>query len=115
MTNEISNMGNIFGDKKIKVIRHAGDLNSCLLEDGVTVRRSKTIPYDNKPVQCAPYDNHFIFRHVFNGAGWTLWCTCGSPAGVVGYSAYARDASASGEMMVCLHHSEFNKHSDGSS
>lgn len=112
---------NVFGAKKIKVIRKAGDLNSVYLEeDGVTVFRSPTITIQNMGTfPCAPYDNHFLFRHEFIKKGkvtrnWTLFCTCGSPAAVVGYDAYAKDASASGAMVVCMHHATYNKHADSS-
>lgn len=115
-------MNNIFGDKQIKVIRHAGDLNEITLEDGVKVRRSLSVFVDKNigTVRCAPYDNHFVFSHVFNDRGWTTWCTCGSPAGVVGYDAYKKDASKQGEMLVCLFHAgittgQSGKHANGDS
>ena len=119
-------MDNIFGDKMIKVIRHAGDLNEIQLEDGVKVRRHFKVNAgaDIGEVQTAPYDNHFIFRHVFKKggkpSGWTLWCTCGSPAAVVGYDAYKEQASNSGQMAVCLFHAgnvtgQSGRHADGSS
>jgi len=112
-------MDNIFGNKQIKVVRHHGDLNTVLLEeDGTRVNRSKNIFVNMEIglVNCAPYDNHFMFKHVFNSRGWTLWCTCGSPAGVVNYDAYAKDSSANmGALLVCLHHAGYNQHLDGSS
>lgn len=119
-------MENIFGDKYVKVIRHAGDLNKVILEDGAVVTRSETVfaGMDIGLVKCAPYDNHFIFRHVFkkNGVpyGWALWCTCGSPAGAVNYDAYRNDASNMGTLLVCLFHAgsttgQAGKHADGSS
>ena len=118
---------NIFGDKKLKVIRHVGDLNSAYLEeDGTTVHRQKSIvipAFESTPAQnipCMPYDNHFVFRHVYkkNGKmirGWTLFCTCGSPAGIIGYSAYAKVMSNGGQQIACLHYSGYGKHLDGSS
>lgn len=119
-------MENFFGDKKIKVIRHAGDLNKIILEDGVVVTRSELVyaGQDIGMVRAAPYDNHFIFRHVFkkNGMpyGWAIWCTCGSPAAAVNYDAYKNDASNQGTMLVCLFHAgqvtgEAGHHADGSS
>jgi len=109
-------MNNIFGDKQLKINRVAGDLKKAYLEDGVTVYRQDYINIDGiGRVKCSPMDNHFVFRHLFKDRGWSLWCTCGSPAAVHGYSAYARDASAQGQMLLCMHHATYNKHGDGSS
>lgn len=109
-------MQNLFGDKKIQIVRHVGDLQSAYLpQDGITVKREVSIVIKDMGVfSCAGYDNHFIFRHVFRDRGWSLWCTCGSPACVTGYDAYAKDASPSGQMIICMHHGNFNKHMDGS-
>ena len=118
---------NPFGDKKIIVTRFAGDLKKAYLEeDGTTVKRSTYIeipPFDGYPAQrylAAPYDNHFVFRHVYNKKGrivrgWTLWCTCSAPAAIVDYDGYSNNASPSGQMVVCLFHSQYGKHADGSS
>ena len=113
---------NIFGDKQIKVVRQVGDKNSAYLEDdGTTVYRSQEVFIkDIGLVKCAPYDNEFTFRHVYKKKGivqrqWTLFCTCGGPAVVVGYSGYAKDASPGGELLVCYHHATNNVHLDGSS
>lgn len=110
-------MKNLFGDKQIKIVRHVGDLKSAYLpQDGTTVRRVDKIAIkDMGEFKCSPYDNEFVFRHVFRDRGWTLYCTCGSPACIVGYDAYAKDASPSGQMIVCMHHAQFNRHMDGSS
>lgn len=107
-------MDNIFGEKQLKINRTAGDLKKAHLEDGTTVYRKDSIYIDEIGlVKCPPMDNHFIFRHLFKGRGWTLWCTCSSPAAVHGYSAYARDASAQGQMLLCMHHAMYNRHADG--
>lgn len=109
-------MENIFGNKRIQIIRHAGDLNHITLEDGKEVSRLPAI-FVNQEIgltNSAPYDNHFLFKHVFGDRGWTLWCTCGSPAGVVGYEAYKKDASRQGQLLVCLSHAQSGKHLDGS-
>jgi len=131
-------MENLFGDKQIKVVRHVGDLNSAYLEeDGTTVYRRDEIiipAIDRKPedalspesvavpemhIKCAPYDNHFVYRHVYrkNGIpvrGWTTWCTCGSPAFIVGYDGYFNNGSDQGQMVVCAYHSQYGLHMDGS-
>ena len=113
---------NLFGSKQLKVIKHAGDLNSALLEeDGTTVHRSQSITIPNMgTITCAPYDNQFVFRHIYEKNGtpvrnWTLFCTCGSPAVVTGYDGYAKDASMGTAMVVCYHHATHNRHADGSS
>lgn len=108
-------MNNIFGDKQLKINRTSGDLKQATLEDGGKVYRQKNIYIEDIGlINCAPMDNHFIFRHVFGDRGWTLWCTCGSPAAVYGYDAYAKDASPQGQMLLCLHHAQYNLHADGS-
>lgn len=118
---------NIFGDKKVQIVRHVGDLNSAYLpEDGTTVHRQKSVvipAFESTPAQnipCMPYDGHFVYRHVYMKKGkqirgWTLWCTCGSPSGIIGYSAYKDVLSDGGQMIACLHYSGYGKHMDGSS
>jgi len=107
---------NIFGDKKLKVTRHVGDLKTAFVDGEFPVYRTYKIFIQNIGlINCAPMDNHFVFSYVFNNRGWTLWCTCGSPAAVVGYNAYAKDASPGGELIVCMHHAMYNLHGDGSS
>ena len=106
---------NVFGDKRIKVIRRAGELKTARLEDGKTVHRQLNIYIpDIGLVNCAPYSNHFIFRHLFNNRGWTLFCTCSSPAAVFNYDAYKKDASNEGQLLLCMHHAQYNVHADGS-
>lgn len=112
---------NIFGDKQIKIIRHAGDLKTATLEDGVIVHRQDKINLgpDLGWATCPPMDNHFIFRHVYRNRGWSTWCTCGAPAFLAGYDGYKGQASPQGQMMVCSYYSGFvtgevGKHADGS-
>jgi len=79
-------------------------------------------------IQCAPYDNHFIGMNPDFLQGKETWfalCSCGSPAVIVGYDAYKKDASpsgvagvkeiAKGEMLVCYLHASNSVHADGSS
>lgn len=106
---------NIFGDKQLKIVKHVGDLKVAYVDGDKPVYRSeKLFIQDIGLVNCAPYDNHFVFRYLFNNRGWSLWCSCGSPAGVVGYDAYKKDASKGSELLVCLHHAGYNSHLDGS-
>lgn len=107
-----------------KVIKHVGDLNEATLEDGTKVHRTDRIYFEGHGlVLCASYDNHFCFDWKSKKIGaWTPVCTCGSPAGIVGYNAYREDASPTtqeqssipGEMIVCLTHAQTGRHADGS-
>lgn len=104
-----------FKDAKApKIVRVVGDLNTVEADGMKFYRHDKLHIPAMGNINCAPYDNHFIFRDT-RKLGWTLFCTCGSPAVVVGYNAYARDASPGAEMLVCFTHSRNNKHADGSS
>jgi len=103
-----------------KIVRVVGDLASVVV-DGKRITRKQSIPMYldgiEKPplsVNCAPYDNHFVFKDM-SRIGWTTFCTCGSAAVVVGYDAYKQDASAQGALLVCLVHTQSGKHADGSS
>jgi len=106
------------------IIRSRNNLNVAETIHGTRVFRSEKIffPEMGRSVACSPYDNHFVFNDMSN-MGWTLFCTCGSPAGIVGYQVYKNDASPTpkerdtiaGELLVCLHHASYQKHLDGSS
>lgn len=109
-----------------KVVKHSGDLKEAtILDDGTKVYRQERLYFEGHGlVMCAAYDNHFIFDNKSKKVGaWTPCCTCGSPAGIVGYDAYRQDASPTtsmestipGEMIVCLTHAQTGKHADGSS
>jgi len=63
-------------------------------------------------VKTAPYGNHFVYAH--KGLGSTFMCTCGSMAVAVGTTAYAHLGSPDGWLLVCQHHTSFNRHADGS-
>lgn len=100
-------------------IRHLNSPNAATTIDGIPVTRQEAIILSTwgYPINCAQYDNHFIYDDpaARNTKGrWTPMCTCGSFAGVFGYEAYRRDASRQGELIVCWHHASFNKHADGS-
>lgn len=107
-----------------KVVKHVGDLNEATVDGRVKVHRTDRIYFEGHGlVKCAPYDNHFVFDYKSKKIGaWTPVCTCGSPAGIVGYNAYKQDASPTtkdessnpGELIVCLSHAQTGKHADGS-
>jgi len=109
------------------IIKHFNTPNEAVTVDGYTVKRKNKLFFKEWGtfVMCAPYDNHFIYDDPVARKGkygrWTPMCTCGSPAGKVGSNVYSFQASPAtegtikGEMIVCLHHSMFGKHADGSS
>lgn len=109
------------------IIKHRGDLDHAETADGYKVHRRDKIWFpEHGYVMCAKYDNHFIYDDPMGKkkiGRWTPMCSCGSPSGIVGYNAYISDAtptskkesSIPGELLVCLAHAQFGKHSDGSS
>lgn len=105
--------------KPPKIVRSVGDLNTVMVDNKRFYRHDRIhIPGmeekgNSGSILCAPYDNHFIFRDV-RKLGWTLFCTCGSPAVIIGYEAYKKDASPGAELLVCYAHAGGNKHADGS-
>lgn len=107
------------------IIKHKGDLNNATTADGKKVHRRKQIFFDGRMILCAPYDNHFVFDDPMSTklvGRWSPMCSCGSPAVIVGYNAYRKDASPStrdestapGEMIVCYIHATTGHHVDGS-
>lgn len=104
---------NIFGTPP-KIVRSVGDLKSVVADGKTFYRLDKIHIPDIGTVAVAPYDNHLIFRDV-RRKGWTLFCSCGSVACVVGYDVYGKDASRQGALLVCYYHSTYGKHVDGSS
>lgn len=108
-----------------KIVRHTGDLkDATVLDDGTKVYRQERLYFEGHGlVLCANYDQHFCFDYKTKKiGGWTPVCTCGSPAGIVGYNAYAKDASRTtsmestipGELIVCLTHAQTGFHADHS-
>lgn len=108
------------------IIKHKGDLDHAETADGYKVHRQEKIFFkEHGYVKCAPYDNHFIYDDPMANkiiGRWTPMCSCGSPAGIIGYNAYKSDASPTtrkessvpGELLVCLAHAQYGKHADGS-
>lgn len=115
--------------KKLTVLRVKGIPYEATLFDGTKVYRSRDdiietffMGDDSHRVKAAPYDNHFCYNVPNHIEGWALMCTCGYLAGIVGSEVYKKDASptigdglVSGELVVCLHHSSYGRHADGSS
>jgi len=103
----------------VKVIRAHNTPNKVTLVDGTVIHRDPSgkmyIPEWNTYVVCAPYDNHFIFKVPERIKGVGIMCSCGSPAVTVGAKAYAHLSSKKEAMIVCFHHTKFNRHADGAS
>lgn len=109
------------------IIKHRGDLDNATTADGYKVHRQDKLFFEGHGwVKCAPMDNHFVYDDPAfkkKRGRWSPMCTCGSPAGIVGYNAYVDnasptgkfDSSVPGEMIICLHHAQYGKHADGSS
>lgn len=111
-------LANIFGSPPT-IVRSVGDLKSVIADGKTFHRQDKILVPDIGVVTVAPYDNHFIYRDT-RRLGWTLFCTCGSPAAVFNYDAYKDSASRQGAMLLCMMHAGavngvFGKHADGSS
>ena len=103
------------------VIKHHGTPNQAETLDGYKIYRKDRLFLSSfaqdypEGVMCAPYDNHFVYIDPSPKSGrWSPMCTCGSPAAVVGYDAYKKDASAQGALVVCMSHAQLGRHSDGS-
>lgn len=97
-----------------KVVRHAGQLNWVEVNGERVERQDEIRIGDYGMVKCAETDNHFVYRYM-KRKGWTTFCTCGSPAVIVGYDAYRQMASPQGMLLVCYSMLLSGKHSDGSS
>ena len=98
------------------IIHHRNSPNEAETDEGLKVVRQDKIFVKsyNALIQCAPYTDHFIYYDTSRTLGrWTLMCTCGSPAGIVGYDAYKQDASPQGAMIICLCHARMGSHQDG--
>ena len=108
------------------IIKHRGDLDNAKTADGYNVHRQEKIWFQGHGyIKCAPMDNHFVYDDPISKkkiGRWTPMCTCGSPAVIIGYNAYAKDASPTtknessvpGELICCMSHLQFGLHADGS-
>lgn len=118
-------MNKDFSGFRFSVIRKWNSPNEATTADGLKVERQDKLwfPNEGRFVACAPDDQHFCYIDPSEKIGrWSPMCTCGSPAGVFGYNAYARYASPTtkhestmpGELVVCLSYVNTGKHADGS-
>lgn len=104
---------------RFNIVHHL-KADHVVLEDGTTIYKSEKIfvPEMGGFVVCAPYGNHCIFEFPKNKPKMfpmAYGCSCGSVAVIVGSNAYGHLGSAFGAMLVCLCHTTYNKHADGSS
>jgi hypothetical protein len=101
------------------IIHHRGSPYEATTLDGHKVERMEEIfiPEWGIFVKCSPYDDHFIYEDPESNTKigrWAHMCTCGSPAVIVGFSGYKRDASkGSGGMLVCKLHADTGLHQTG--
>jgi hypothetical protein len=107
--------GNGFDPSKVSfsIIKHRGDPKSALTEDGIRVFKEDSVisddPYDsNVPprkieVRCMDYHmEHFVYIDPVQKTGrWFAWCTCGSPAVIVGMED---------PLLVCFFYTKFGRH-----
>lgn len=115
---------------KFEIIHHAGQVDEATTLDGIHVKRETKVWIQDKDGQngrfvgCTPYDSHFVFidpNWMKVKGRWFSYCTCGSPAVLVGSNTYKQDASPNtdstriGEMLICWFHASYGKHADGSS
>lgn len=101
------------------VIKHHNDPNHAITITGEWVSRSKEIfiPSHNQVYPCLPTSMHFVYRepNMEGRRGSTLFCTCGSPAGVFERTAYWRWTEINyGTVVACVELIQQGKHADGS-
>lgn len=109
LSTDLSPLGVMKNTSPPSIIHHRGELKK-VTSDGIEIHRKEIVYIPNiGNVKCAPYDMHFVFRDA-RRLGWTLFCTCGSPAVILNYDAYKKDASSQGALLVCFEHAKSGKH-----
>ena len=89
--------------KSPAVVKSVGDLKMAALWDGTPLKRVDAIHVENYGlVKCMSTELHFIYESPKEKKGWGLWCTCGSIAGVVDYTAYSKLASPGEKVIACI-------------
>ena len=100
-----------------QIIKHFNSPKEAITLGGKSVHREKMIflPSHRQWFPVLQTDLHFCFRDASHARGTTLFCTCGSPAIIIGYEAYQKYQSYIGnEVIACHHFIQFGVHSDGS-
>lgn len=102
--------------ENFNIIHNAGTPHTAQLPNGRFIHREDKLLVKEmrKFIQCAPYDNHFIYETKIPNMV-SYMCTCGAPAVIIGSNQYKKDASPSetGELFVCFFHAALGKHADG--
>ena len=100
------------------IIRNTGDPRDTRTLHGKEVHREQSIylKSHNAVLPVLQTSMHFCYRDASQPRGTTLFCTCGSPAIIVGYEAYRKYNSYIGnEVIACYQYIQYGKHADGSS
>jgi len=99
------------------LIRSHNDPKNAITLGGQHVHREDRIflPSHNSNLPVLQTSMHFCFRDASVPRGTTLFCTCGSPAIVVGFEGYKKYQSFIGnEVIACHYFIQYGVHSDGS-
>lgn len=101
-----------------QVIRNTGDPRNTVTIDGGIVHREERI-FLSSHHQWYPVlhtSMHFCYKDpIIRSGKSTIWCTCGSFAGIFGYEGYKKYNSFIGvEVVACNHFIQYGVHSDGS-
>lgn len=105
--------------QNFNIIKFRGDPETVTLVNGTVIKNNHEdfIWVQEFPgfVRKAPYGLHFVFEvpKTLKGSP-SFMCSCGSPAIFIGSKDYAHLGSAEGMMLVCMFHTNYNKHADGS-
>lgn len=110
-------------------IRSWGDKNTATTHDGdIVTRQPWYFEEEWGIITCIPYELHFIYKDPHSEGAkaikyrWAYMCTCGSPAGIVAYSAMSGmiTAEKKGFVLCCMAHTAskantgIGRHADGS-
>lgn len=110
---------------KFHIIRYAGQRDEATTSDGIKVyRKDKVWVADmergtGRFIACAPDDTNFIFvdpNWTKVVGRWFAYCSCGSPAVIVGsnaykqYGSYSTEGTIKGELLICKEFLETAKH-----
>ena len=99
------------------VIKHHNDPKHAVTLHGDNVERQVQIflPSYRAWLPVLQTSMHFCFRDPSVPRGTTLFCTCGSPAIIVGFEAYKKYNAYMGmEVISCHYFIQYGVHSDGS-
>jgi hypothetical protein len=102
---------------KFNIIKFKGDPNTVTLVDGTKIQNDRSdfifVPEYGAMIRKAPYGNEFLFEVPKRIRGPSYLCSCGSVAIFIGSNAYGHLGSPEGLMLVCEHHTTYNRHADG--